>query len=97
MIEEINEARELGERRKYRPQLNAAELLVIDDLFLRKLPVNAGEELADVLMSHYGDHLLRIDSVSHALTKSVAASLARVHSLARPRTGLQYDPVERQT
>jgi DNA replication protein DnaC len=53
LIEEINEARELGELRKYRSQLKSAELLVIDDLFLRKLPVNAGDELADVLMSRY--------------------------------------------
>jgi len=53
LIEEINEARELGELRKYRAQLKAAELLIIDDLFLRKLPINAGEELADVLMSRY--------------------------------------------
>src|SRR6185312_950289 len=53
LIEEINEARELAELRKYRAQITAAELLVIDDLFLRKLPVNAGDELADVLMSRY--------------------------------------------
>jgi DNA replication protein DnaC len=53
LIEEINEARELGEIRKYRAQLRSAELLVIDDLFLRKLPSNAGDELADVLMSRY--------------------------------------------
>ncbi len=53
LIEDINEARELGEIRKYRAQLKAAELLIIDDLFLRKLPVQAGEELADVLMSRY--------------------------------------------
>jgi DNA replication protein DnaC len=53
LIEEINEARELGELRKYRAQLKSAELLVIDDLFLRKLPANAGDELADVLMSRY--------------------------------------------
>jgi DNA replication protein DnaC len=53
LIEEINEARELGDIRKYRAQLKAAELLVIDDLFLRKLPANAGDELADVLMSRY--------------------------------------------
>lgn len=53
LIEEINEARELGELRKHRAQLKSAELLVIDDLFLRKLPTNAGEELADVLMSRY--------------------------------------------
>ncbi len=43
-------ARELG---KYRAQMQAAELMVVDDLFLRKLPPNAGDELADVLMSRY--------------------------------------------
>jgi len=53
LIEDISEARELGEIRKYRGQLRAAELLVIDDLFLRKLPAHAGDELADVLMSRY--------------------------------------------
>jgi DNA replication protein DnaC len=53
LIEDINEARELGQLRKYRAQLRAAELLLIDDLFLRKLPAQAGDELADVLMSRY--------------------------------------------
>lgn len=53
LIEELHEARELGEIRKYRSQLQATQLLVIDDLFLRRLPANAGEELADVLMSRY--------------------------------------------
>lgn len=53
LIEQINEARELGELRKYRAQLKSAELLIIDDLFLRKLPANAGDELADVIMSRY--------------------------------------------
>jgi len=53
LIEDIHEARELGQMRKLRAQLNAAQLLVIDDLFLRKLPVGAGDELADVLMSRY--------------------------------------------
>jgi DNA replication protein DnaC len=53
LIEQINEARELGEIRKYRAQMRAAELLVIDDLFLRKLPANAGDELADVIMARY--------------------------------------------
>jgi DNA replication protein DnaC len=53
LIEEINEARELGELRKYRAQMKAAELLVVDDLFLRKLPANAGDELAEVIMSRY--------------------------------------------
>jgi DNA replication protein DnaC len=53
LMEEINEARELGELRKYRAQLKTAELVVIDDLFLRKLPATAGDELADILMSRY--------------------------------------------
>jgi hypothetical protein len=44
--------RELGGH-KHRAQLKAAELLVIDNLFLRKLPASAGDELADVLMSRY--------------------------------------------
>jgi DNA replication protein DnaC len=53
LIEDIIEARELGTLRKVRAQLQSAELLVIDDLFIRKLPPQAGEELADVLMSRY--------------------------------------------
>lgn len=53
LIEDIHEARELGELRKHRAQLKAADLLVIDDLFLRRLPASAGDELADVLMSRY--------------------------------------------
>jgi len=53
LIEELAYARELGELRRLREQLRAAELLVIDDLFLRKLPAHAGEELAEVLMSRY--------------------------------------------
>lgn len=53
LIEDLHEARELGELRKYRAQIKAADLLLIDDVFLRKLPAQAGEELADVLMSRY--------------------------------------------
>ena len=53
LIEDLTEARELGALRKHRAQLKATELLVIDDLFLRRLPANAGDELADVLMSRY--------------------------------------------
>lgn len=56
LIAEINEARELGELGKYQAQLKSAELLVIDDLFLRRLPANAGDELADVLISRYEKH-----------------------------------------
>lgn len=53
LIEDIHEARELGQLRKLCTQLKAAELLVIDDLFLRRLPAGAGDEFADVLMSRY--------------------------------------------
>jgi DNA replication protein DnaC len=53
LLEDINEARELGALRKLRTQLRAADLLLIDDLFLRRLPAHAGDELADVLMSRY--------------------------------------------
>ena len=53
LIDDLHQARELGELKKLRAQLNAADLLVIDDLFLRKLPPSAGDELADVLMSRY--------------------------------------------
>ena len=52
-VEEITEARELGAIRKYRSQLKAADLLMVDDLFLKRLPANAGDELADVVMSRY--------------------------------------------
>jgi DNA replication protein DnaC len=53
LVTDIIEARELGESKKYRLQLRSADLLVIDDLFLRRLPAGAGDELADVLMSRY--------------------------------------------
>jgi len=53
LVEDLTEARELGEIRAYRRQLKAADLLLVDDLFLRKLPAQAGDELAEVLMSRY--------------------------------------------
>lgn len=53
LIDDIHEARELGQIRKYRALLKGADLLVIDDLFLRKLPAHAGDEIADLLMSRY--------------------------------------------
>jgi DNA replication protein DnaC len=53
LMEEIAEARELGSLRKCRDQLKKAELLIIDDLFLRRLPAAAGDDLADVLMNRY--------------------------------------------
>ena len=53
LIEDFTEARELGQIRKYRAQIKTVDLLVIDDLFLQKLPAHAGDDLAEVLMSRY--------------------------------------------
>ena len=53
LIEDLAEARELGHLRLYRQQLKAVDLLLIDDLFLRKLPAQAGDEPTEVLMSRY--------------------------------------------
>jgi DNA replication protein DnaC len=53
LLQEIHEARQLGTLAKVRGPLIAAQLLVIDDLFLRRLPAGAGDELADILMSRY--------------------------------------------
>jgi DNA replication protein DnaC len=53
LIEDISEARELGTIRKLRAQIASADLLLIDDLFLRKLAGPAGDELADVLMARH--------------------------------------------
>jgi len=53
LIEDITEARELGDLRRLRTQIRGADLLLLDDLFLRKLPAHAGDELADVLMARY--------------------------------------------
>ena len=36
---------------KLRAQLRSADPLVVDDLFLRKLPAHAGDELTEVLMT----------------------------------------------
>lgn len=53
LIEDVTEARELGDLRKLRAQIRGADLLLLDDLFLRKLPAHAGDELADILMARY--------------------------------------------
>lgn len=45
VIEEVHEARQLSELAPYREQIAAADVVVIDDLFLRRLPASAGDEL----------------------------------------------------
>ncbi len=49
LIEDLAETRELEQLRAYRKQLKTVDLLLIDDLFLRKLPAQAGD--GDELMS----------------------------------------------
>jgi DNA replication protein DnaC len=53
LVEDIVEARELSTLRKLRSQIKAADLLVVDDLFLRKLHQSAGDEISDVIMARY--------------------------------------------
>jgi DNA replication protein DnaC len=53
LIGQLIEAREFNETRKVHAQIAAADLIVIDDLFLRRMPTAAGDELLDVLMSRY--------------------------------------------
>lgn len=53
LVADITEARELGKLRVLHIQLKTVDLLLIDDLFLRKLPMAAGDELTDILMSRY--------------------------------------------
>jgi DNA replication protein DnaC len=62
LLEDITEARELGAIRKLRAHIASAELLLIDDLFLRKLPPQAGDELADVIMARHEKHATIITS-----------------------------------
>lgn len=61
-FEDLAQATALGNRKKWMTALTAADLLVIDDLALRKLPVSAGEELLEVVMSRYEKHSTLITS-----------------------------------
>ena len=82
LIEEIHEARELGELRKYRAQIAAADLLVIDDLFLRKLPAErrrrtrrcAHESLRKILDDH---HIESTQSMTGARCSATSSSSPR--------------------
>lgn len=52
-FEDLAQAQALGTRKKWVHALSQADLLIIDDLALRKLPVTAGEELLEVIMNRY--------------------------------------------
>lgn len=53
LFAEIFQARTLGNYRKLALQIQSADLVVLDDLFLRKLPADAGEDLIEIVMSRY--------------------------------------------
>lgn len=50
---EIFQAKTLGTYKKLALQIGSADLVVIDDLFLRKLPVDAGDDLIEIVMNRY--------------------------------------------
>jgi|SRR5579863_3219882 len=50
LLFEIHQAREIGGLSKLKSQIKNAQLLVIDDLFLRRLPQEACEELVEIVI-----------------------------------------------
>lgn len=61
-FEDLAQATALGNRKKWMSQVTEADLLIIDDLALRKLPAHAGEELLEVVMNRYGKHSTLVTS-----------------------------------
>ena len=54
LFESLFEARQLGKRKRVYQQLTTADLLIIDDLFLRKrLQPEASDDLQEVIMDRY--------------------------------------------
>jgi len=53
LFAEMFQTRTLGTYRKLALQIRSADLVVLDDLFLRKLPADAGEDLIEIVMSRY--------------------------------------------
>lgn len=50
---EIFQAKTLGTYKKLAHTIQCADLVVIDDLFLRKLPVDASDDLIEIVMNRY--------------------------------------------
>lgn len=53
LFQDLFEAAQLGNRKKMMQALADADLLIIDDLFLRKLPRDAGDDLLEIIMNRY--------------------------------------------
>lgn len=53
-FEDIFEATQIGKRRKINKLFSESDLLIIDDLFLRKrIPENAADDLLDIILNRY--------------------------------------------
>lgn len=53
-FEDLFEAAQTGKRKKINKQFSEADLLIIDDLFLRKkIPENAADDLLDIILNRY--------------------------------------------
>jgi DNA replication protein DnaC len=61
-FEDQAQATEMGNRKKWMASLADADLLIIDDLALRRLPPTAAEELLEVVMNRYGKRSTLITS-----------------------------------
>jgi DNA replication protein DnaC len=53
LAEELADATLDGTRRDYMKAVSAAQLLIVDDLGMRKLPATASEDLLEVIMRRY--------------------------------------------
>lgn len=53
LFPDLNEASQLGWRKKLVKVIVECDLLVIDDLFLRKLPTTAGDDLQEMVLERY--------------------------------------------
>jgi DNA replication protein DnaC len=53
LFTELFQTKTLGTHKKLALQIKNADLVVIDDLFLRKLPPDAGDDLIEIVMNRY--------------------------------------------
>jgi len=52
-LPELHQARQLGTITKLKTQIKQAHLVIIDDLFLRKLPENAADEITELVFNRH--------------------------------------------
>ncbi|MGK5087885.1 IS21-like element helper ATPase IstB [Bdellovibrionota bacterium FG-2] len=60
---DVFQAKTLGTFKKLAAQIQGADLVCIDDLFLRKLPVDAGDEFIEIVMNRYEKASTMITSI----------------------------------